>query len=219
MTTRSEGTEPEPLRRDRSRLTDPRIERWLEALVATPGLTARARPRRGAAACSRRSPRRAGARSSASRGRSWTWARAAARPGSRSPRRCREREVDPARVAPAQVRLPRALDARAPEPPRRLRARRGAAGRLRTASRLRRRSRRRPSRPSGACRSSRPGGAAVLFVGPSAEAERVAAVAERLAAELVESPRRVARSAEARSRRPGASRAAREWPENVRSPS
>jgi 16S rRNA (guanine527-N7)-methyltransferase len=33
-----------------------------------------------------------------------------------------------------------------------------------------------------------PGGAAVLFVGPSAEAERVAAVAEQLAAELVESP-------------------------------
>jgi 16S rRNA (guanine527-N7)-methyltransferase len=33
-----------------------------------------------------------------------------------------------------------------------------------------------------------PGGAAVLFVGPSAEAERVAVVAERLAAELVESP-------------------------------
>lgn len=33
-----------------------------------------------------------------------------------------------------------------------------------------------------------PGGAVVLFVGPSAEAERVAAVAERLAAELVESP-------------------------------
>jgi 16S rRNA (guanine527-N7)-methyltransferase len=33
-----------------------------------------------------------------------------------------------------------------------------------------------------------PGGAAVLFVGPSAEAERVAAVAEHLAAELVESP-------------------------------
>jgi 16S rRNA (guanine527-N7)-methyltransferase len=34
----------------------------------------------------------------------------------------------------------------------------------------------------------RPGGAAVLFVGPSAEAERVAAVAEQLAAELVASP-------------------------------
>jgi 16S rRNA (guanine527-N7)-methyltransferase len=33
-----------------------------------------------------------------------------------------------------------------------------------------------------------PGGAAVLFVGPSAEARRVAAVAEQLAAELVESP-------------------------------
>jgi 16S rRNA (guanine527-N7)-methyltransferase len=33
-----------------------------------------------------------------------------------------------------------------------------------------------------------PGGAAVLFVGPSAEAGRVAVVAERLAAELVESP-------------------------------
>lgn len=33
-----------------------------------------------------------------------------------------------------------------------------------------------------------PAGAAVLFVGPSAEPERVAAVAEQLAAELVESP-------------------------------
>jgi 16S rRNA (guanine527-N7)-methyltransferase len=33
-----------------------------------------------------------------------------------------------------------------------------------------------------------PGGAVVLFVGPSAESERVAAVAEQLAAELVESP-------------------------------
>lgn len=33
-----------------------------------------------------------------------------------------------------------------------------------------------------------PGGAAVLFVGPSAESEPVAAVAERLAAELVGSP-------------------------------
>jgi 16S rRNA (guanine527-N7)-methyltransferase len=33
-----------------------------------------------------------------------------------------------------------------------------------------------------------PGGAAVLFVGPSADAERVAAVAKQLAAELVESP-------------------------------
>jgi 16S rRNA (guanine527-N7)-methyltransferase len=33
-----------------------------------------------------------------------------------------------------------------------------------------------------------PGGAAVLFVGPSADAARMAAVAEQLAAELVESP-------------------------------
>jgi 16S rRNA (guanine527-N7)-methyltransferase len=33
-----------------------------------------------------------------------------------------------------------------------------------------------------------PGGAAILWVGPSAEPERVAVVAERLAAELVESP-------------------------------
>jgi len=33
-----------------------------------------------------------------------------------------------------------------------------------------------------------PGGAAVLFVGPSAESARVAAVAEQLAAQLVESP-------------------------------
>ena len=34
----------------------------------------------------------------------------------------------------------------------------------------------------------RPGGGVVLWVGPSAEAERVARVAERLAAELVDSP-------------------------------
>jgi 16S rRNA (guanine527-N7)-methyltransferase len=34
-----------------------------------------------------------------------------------------------------------------------------------------------------------PGGAAILFVGPSAEADRVARVAEQLAAELTESPR------------------------------
>jgi len=34
----------------------------------------------------------------------------------------------------------------------------------------------------------RPGGAVVLWVGPSAEPERVAAVAERVAGELVESP-------------------------------
>src|SRR5213595_119602 len=34
----------------------------------------------------------------------------------------------------------------------------------------------------------RPGGAAVLFVGPSAEADRVAQVAEQLAAEAKESP-------------------------------
>ena len=33
-----------------------------------------------------------------------------------------------------------------------------------------------------------PGGAAILFVGPSAESERVERVAERLAAELIESP-------------------------------
>ena len=33
-----------------------------------------------------------------------------------------------------------------------------------------------------------PGGAVVLFVGPSAEREQVAAVAEQLAAEVVESP-------------------------------
>ena len=34
----------------------------------------------------------------------------------------------------------------------------------------------------------RPGGAVVLWVGPTAERDRVARVAERLAAELVESP-------------------------------
>jgi 16S rRNA (guanine527-N7)-methyltransferase len=57
-----------------------------------------------------------------------------------------------------------------------------------------------------------PGGAAVLFVGPSAEAGRVAAVAERLAAELVESPpgllvlRKVAPTPPGFPRRPGVAR-------------
>jgi 16S rRNA (guanine527-N7)-methyltransferase len=35
----------------------------------------------------------------------------------------------------------------------------------------------------------RPGGAAILWIGPTAEPDRVARVAERLAAELEESPR------------------------------
>jgi 16S rRNA (guanine527-N7)-methyltransferase len=56
------------------------------------------------------------------------------------------------------------------------------------------------------------GGAAVLFVGPSAEADRVAAVAEQLAAELVESPagllvlRKVGSTPPAFPRRPGIAR-------------
>jgi 16S rRNA (guanine527-N7)-methyltransferase len=57
-----------------------------------------------------------------------------------------------------------------------------------------------------------PGGAAVLFVGSSAESERVAGVAERLAAELVESPqgllvlRKVGPTPPGFPRRPGIAR-------------
>jgi 16S rRNA (guanine527-N7)-methyltransferase len=57
-----------------------------------------------------------------------------------------------------------------------------------------------------------PGGAVVLFVGPSAESERVAAVAELLAAELVESPpgllvlRKVGPTPSRFPRRPGIAR-------------
>jgi 16S rRNA (guanine527-N7)-methyltransferase len=58
----------------------------------------------------------------------------------------------------------------------------------------------------------RPGGAVVLWVGPSAEADRVARVAERLAGELVESPagflviRKVAATPPGFPRRPGVAR-------------
>jgi 16S rRNA (guanine527-N7)-methyltransferase len=57
-----------------------------------------------------------------------------------------------------------------------------------------------------------PGGAAVLFVGPSAEEDRVARVAEQLAAEPVESPpgflvlRKVGPTPEGFPRRPGIAR-------------
>jgi len=57
-----------------------------------------------------------------------------------------------------------------------------------------------------------PGGAAILFVGPSAEAERVARVAEQLAAELAESPpgllvlRKLGPTPEGFPRRPGVAR-------------
>ena len=57
-----------------------------------------------------------------------------------------------------------------------------------------------------------PGGAAVLFVGPSAEADRVAGVAEQLAAELAESPpgllvlRKLGPTPEGFPRRPGIAR-------------
>ena len=56
------------------------------------------------------------------------------------------------------------------------------------------------------------GGAAVLFVGPSAEADRVARVAEQLAAELAESPpgllvlRKLGPTPEGFPRRPGVAR-------------
>jgi 16S rRNA (guanine527-N7)-methyltransferase len=57
-----------------------------------------------------------------------------------------------------------------------------------------------------------PGGAAILFVGPTAEADRVARVAEQLAAEPVESPsgllvlRKVGPTPEGFPRRPGVAR-------------
>jgi 16S rRNA (guanine527-N7)-methyltransferase len=57
-----------------------------------------------------------------------------------------------------------------------------------------------------------PGGAAVLYVGPSAEAEQVAQVAEQLAAELAESPpgllvlRKLGPTPAGFPRRPGAAR-------------
>ena len=57
-----------------------------------------------------------------------------------------------------------------------------------------------------------PGGAAVLFAGPSAESKRVAVVAEQLAAELVESPpgllvlRKVGPTPPGFPRRPGIAR-------------
>jgi len=57
-----------------------------------------------------------------------------------------------------------------------------------------------------------PGGAVVLFVGPSAEREQVAAVAEQLAAEVVESPpgllvlRKVGPTPSGFPRRPGIAR-------------
>jgi len=57
-----------------------------------------------------------------------------------------------------------------------------------------------------------PGGAAVLYVGPSAEAEQVAQVAEQLAAELAESPpgllvlRKLGQTPAGFPRRPGAAR-------------
>jgi 16S rRNA (guanine527-N7)-methyltransferase len=57
-----------------------------------------------------------------------------------------------------------------------------------------------------------PGGAAILFVGPSAEADRVARVAERLAGELAESPpgllvlRKLGPTPQGFPRRPGVAR-------------
>jgi 16S rRNA (guanine527-N7)-methyltransferase len=58
----------------------------------------------------------------------------------------------------------------------------------------------------------RPGGAAILFVGPTAEPERVARVAEQLSAELTESPpgllvlRKLGPTPEGFPRRPGVAR-------------
>ena len=97
---------------------------------------------------------------------------------------------DAARGRAPQVRLPRALDGRAPEPPRRLGPRRGAAARGRTASPWRRRSRDPPIAAEWCLPLVREGGAVVLWVGPTAEPERVAAVAGRVAGQRSRPPRR-----------------------------
>ena len=149
-----------------------RGSRWLEALVATPGLTAIGDPRRLGARYVERLARGPSTSCAASTARSSTWARAAASPGIPLAVALPEREVDAARGERAQVRVPASGWApsfrtcascwgRAEEQEtdwarrRRREGARAAAGRGRVVPAARRAGRR-----------------GVLYVGPSADAER-----------------------------------------------
>ena len=145
-----------------------------------------------------------------STGRSWTSARAAARPGSRLAVALPEREVT---LLEAERRKADFLERWTGELPN-LRVIWGRAeeqGRSNHKSRSRRRWRSRRSQRSGACRSSRVGGGVVLWVGPTAEPERVARVAERLGGELGEAPTGLPRPAQGRPDAARLSRAGRGW--------
>ena len=142
------------------------LDDWLAAVLATPGLTALARSRGSAQGAARRLARGSRARRAASRARSSTSAAAAARPGSRWRMRFPTARSSCSRPNGASASSSRRLR-------RRTRASSGAAPRSRRStgpvSPSRRRSPSRRPRPSGACRSSAPGGAVVLWVGPSAD--------------------------------------------------
>jgi 16S rRNA (guanine527-N7)-methyltransferase len=141
-------------------LTDPRLERWLEALVATPGLTSVRDPAEGSGGgtpgipLAAEFPEREVTLLESSRRKCaflerWT----VELPNVRVVcGRAEEQPVDTYGVAVAKALAPPPVAAEWCLP------------------------------------LVAPGGAAVLFVGPSAESDRAAAVAEQLAAELVESP-------------------------------
>ena len=186
--TASEGTEPNRfvvvlprrLRRLSGRASSCAIlDRWLAAVVATPGLTALRDPADARARCCS-TTRSRGAELVAADGRP-DRRRRLGRRHARDParRRAARARGDAARGRAPQVRLPRALGGGAPEPPRRLGPRRGAAARdvRRRASRRRSRSRRSP--PSGACRSSARAARSSSGSGRSADPARRRAVAER----------------------------------------
>ena len=170
------------------------LDDWLRAVVATPGLTAldldarAARPARGLAARGRAAWAR-------SRGRSSTWAPAAARPGSRSRTRCRStrsccsrRSAGSASSSSSGRRRTRASSGAGP----RSRRRTGPASRVAKALAPP------PVAAEWCLPLVREGGAVVLWVGETAEPERVARVAERLAAEPADAPAGPARAPQAR---------------------
>ena len=147
------GHRAQPLRRDRPRLTDPRLERWLDALVATPGLTSVRDPAEARRVHVDEQPRRARDGRAASTGSIVDVGSGGGAPGIPLAAALPEREVTLLESQPAQVRVPGALDGRASEPARGLRSGGRAAG-----GRVRRRGGEGScaacrSRPSGACRS------------------------------------------------------------------
>ena len=84
------------------------------------------------------------------------------------------------------MQLPRGLDGRAAQSPCRLGSRRGAAARGRSVSPWRRRSRQPVVAAEWCLPLVREGGSVVLWVGPSAEPDRVAPAAERVGGALVD---------------------------------